>query len=145
MAAPATTTGTTAHGGAAPAHGGGFPPFQGETFASQLLWLAITFGFLYWLAAKVIVPRLGTILEDRANKIGNDLDEAAAMKAKAEEAGQAYEKSLAEARAMTGCRDPDRPGGRPSAGSPKGRWRARRRRTPRRDRARRRARGARPH
>lgn len=101
MAAPATTTGTTAHGGAAPAHGGGFPPFQGETFASQLLWLAITFGFLYWLAAKVIVPRLGTILEDRANKIGNDLDEAAAMKAKAEEAGQAYEKSLAEARAKS--------------------------------------------
>jgi len=102
MAAPATTTGTTAHGGAHDApHGGGFPPFQGETFASQLLWLAITFGFLYWLAAKVIVPRLGSILEDRANKIGNDLDEAAAMKAKAEEAGQAYEKSLAEARAKS--------------------------------------------
>ena len=101
MAAPATTTGTTAHGGADAAHGSGFPPFQGETFASQLLWLAITFGFLYWLAAKVIVPRLGTILEDRANKIGNDLDEAAAMKAQAEEAGQAYEKSLAEARAKS--------------------------------------------
>lgn len=102
MAAPATTTGTTAHGGAHDApHGGGFPPFQGETFASQLLWLAITFGFLYWLAAKVIVPRLGSILEDRANKIGGDLDEAAAMKAKAEEAGQAYEKSLAEARAKS--------------------------------------------
>jgi len=101
MAAPATTTGTTAHGGAAPAHGGSFPPFQGDTFASQLLWLAITFGFLYWLSAKVIVPRLGGILEDRANKIGNDLDEAAAMKAKAEEAGQAYEKSLAEARAKS--------------------------------------------
>lgn len=93
MAAPATTTGTTAHGGADAAHGGGFPPFQGETFASQLLWLAITFGVLYWLAAKVIVPRLGGILEERASKIGNDLDEAAAMKARAEEAGQAYEKS----------------------------------------------------
>lgn len=101
MAAPATTTGTTAPGGADAAHGGGFPPFQGTTFASQLLWLAITFGFLYWLAAKVIVPRLSGILEDRANKIGNDLDEAAAMKAKAEEAGQAYEKSLAEARAKS--------------------------------------------
>lgn len=101
MAAPATTTGTTAPGGAAPAHGGSFPPFQGDTFASQLLWLAITFGVLYWLSAKVIVPRLGTILEDRANKIGGDLDEAAAMKAKAEEAGQAYEKSLAEARAKS--------------------------------------------
>ncbi|WP_332686127.1 F0F1 ATP synthase subunit B [Bosea sp. (in: a-proteobacteria)] len=101
MATPATTTGTTAPGGADAAHGGGFPPFQGETFASQLLWLAITFGFLYWLTAKVIAPRLSGILEDRANKIGNDLDDAAAMKAKAEEAGQAYEKSLAEARAKS--------------------------------------------
>lgn len=101
MAAPATTTGTTAPGGADAAHGGSFPPFQGDTFASQLLWLAITFGFLYWLTAKVIIPRLGGILEDRSNKIGNDLDEAAAMKAKAEEAGQAYEKSLAEARAKS--------------------------------------------
>jgi F-type H+-transporting ATPase subunit b len=103
MATPAaTTTGTTAHGGANAAHGGGaFPPFQTETFASQLLWLAITFGFLYWLADKVIVPRLGAILADRASRIGGDLNEAAALKAKAEEAGAAYEKSLAEARAKS--------------------------------------------
>lgn len=103
MATPAaTTTGTTAHGGHDAAHGGGaFPPFQTETFASQLLWLAITFGFLYWLADKVIVPRLGSILADRASRIGTDLNEAAAMKAKAEEAGAAYEKSLAEARAKS--------------------------------------------
>lgn len=102
MATPAaTTTGTTAHGGA-DAHGGGaFPPFQSETYASQLLWLAITFGALYWLADKVIVPRLGAILADRALRIGTDLDEAASMKAKAEEAGAAYEKSLTEARAKS--------------------------------------------
>lgn len=103
MATPAaTTTGTTAHGGADAAHGGGaFPPFQSETFASQLLWLAIMFGFLYWLADRVIVPRLGGILADRASRIGGDLNEAAAMKAKAEEAGAAYEKSLSEARAKS--------------------------------------------
>lgn len=91
-----TTTGTVAHGGEA--HGGAFPPFQSETFASQLIWLAITFGVLYYLADKVIVPRLGAILADRASRIGGDLNEAAAMKAKAEEAVAAYEKSLAEAR-----------------------------------------------
>jgi F-type H+-transporting ATPase subunit b len=101
MATPATTTtGTVAQGGEA-AHGGAFPPFQSETFASQILWLAITFGVLYYLADKVIVPRLGAILADRASRIGGDLNEAAAMKAKAEEAVAAYEKSLAEARAKS--------------------------------------------
>ncbi|WP_439497053.1 F0F1 ATP synthase subunit B [Bosea sp. (in: a-proteobacteria)] len=102
MATPATTTtGTVAHGGSGAAQGGAFPPFQSETFASQLLWLAITFGFLYWLADRVIVPRLGAILADRASRIGGDLNEAAAMKTKAEEAVAAYEKSLAEARAKS--------------------------------------------
>jgi F-type H+-transporting ATPase subunit b len=102
MATPATTTtGTVAPDAHGAAHGGAFPPFQSETFASQLLWLAITFGFLYWLADKVIVPRLGAILADRASRIGGDLNEAAALKAKAEEAGAAYEKSLSEARAKS--------------------------------------------
>jgi F-type H+-transporting ATPase subunit b len=101
MATPAKTTATTqAHGGAHGAeHGGGFPPFNASTFASQLLWLAIVFAFLYWLMAKVVVPRIGGILADRATRISSDLDEAAAMKAKAEEAGAAYEKALGEARA----------------------------------------------
>ena len=29
-----------------------FPPFDSATFPSQLLWLAITFGALYWFMAK---------------------------------------------------------------------------------------------
>jgi len=38
-------------------HGGGFPPFQKETYASQLLWLAIFFVALYLIAAKFALPR----------------------------------------------------------------------------------------
>ncbi|MGL4440533.1 MAG: F0F1 ATP synthase subunit B', partial [Bosea sp. (in: a-proteobacteria)] len=68
-------------------------------FASQLLWLAIFFGLLYWLVSKVFAPRLTEVIEGRASRIAKDLDEAAAAKAKAEEAGLAYEKSLAEAKA----------------------------------------------
>ena len=45
---------TGAHGGEAA--GGVFPPFDSSTFASQLLWLAITFGLFYLLMSKVIVP-----------------------------------------------------------------------------------------
>jgi F-type H+-transporting ATPase subunit b len=75
-----------------------FPPFDVRTFVGQLFWLAITFGVLYWLMSKVALPRVGAILADRANTISRDLDQAAAMQAKAEDTAQAYEKALAEAR-----------------------------------------------
>ena len=47
-------------------HGGGFPPFDPSTFASQLLWLAITFGVLYLIISRAAVPRIGSILEQLA-------------------------------------------------------------------------------
>ena len=75
-----------------------FPPFDPAHFASNLFWLALTFGGLYWLMSRIALPRLGSILEERASTIGRDLDQAAGMQAKAEEMAQAYEKALAEAR-----------------------------------------------
>lgn len=78
--------------------GANFPPFDVNTFGSQLLWLAITFAVLYLLMSRVIVPRLSGILEDRRERIAGDLRIAAESKARAEEAGEAYEKALAEAR-----------------------------------------------
>jgi F-type H+-transporting ATPase subunit b len=98
MATPANTTAGTTAQGKSPASGA-FPPFQTETFASQLLWLALAFGLLYWMMAKIIVPRIGGIIADRSSRINADLDSAATAKSKAEEAGAAYEKSLVEARA----------------------------------------------
>ncbi len=92
-----TKTGTVAPSG--PAEGAGFPPFKTETYPSQLLWLAIFFGLLYWLVSRLFAPRLGEAIEGRASRIAKDLDDAAAAKAKAEAAGEAYEKALAEAKA----------------------------------------------
>lgn len=80
-------------------HGGKFPPFDTATYPGQLVWLALTFGFLYVMMARVIVPRLSGILDDRRRRIAADLDQAADMRARAEEAGQAYELALGEARA----------------------------------------------
>jgi F-type H+-transporting ATPase subunit b len=80
-------------------HGGGFPPFQKDTFGSQLLWLAIAFGALYYIASKLALPRVGGIIADRRARIAGDLAEAARMKGAADAAIASYEKSLADARA----------------------------------------------
>ena len=95
MAEQVHTTAEVQHDGG---HSGAFPPFDSTTFASQILWLAITFGLFYVLMAKVALPRIGGILEARGEKIAADLEEANRLKAQSEAAGAAYEKSLAEAR-----------------------------------------------
>ncbi len=84
-------------------HGTGvFPPFDTTTFPSQLLWLVLTFGVFYMLMQKVIVPRVGGILENRHDRIAQDLDEAARLKSEADAAIETYEKELSAARAKAG-------------------------------------------
>lgn len=81
-------------------HGGNtFPPFDPATFSSQLFWLVITFGLFYIFLKKVVMPRLGGILEVRSNRIAQDLDQAAKLKSEADAAVAAYEQELAEAKA----------------------------------------------
>ena len=90
-----TTTGTQAPGGHGPAP---FPPFQKDTFASQLFWLALCFVALYVLMSKVALPRVGSILQARRDKIAGDLAEAQRFKEESEAAMAAYEKALTDAR-----------------------------------------------
>jgi F-type H+-transporting ATPase subunit b len=85
-----------AHG--AEQSGGAFPPFDPTYFASQLFWLALSFGLFYLFMARVAVPRIGEIIETRRDRIAHDLDEANVMKAEADAAIAAYEQSLAKAR-----------------------------------------------
>ncbi len=80
-------------------HGGTFPPFDSTYFASQLLWLAISFVVLYLLMSRVIIPRIGGILEDRRDRIARDLDQAGRLKQQSDEANAAYVKALSDARA----------------------------------------------
>ena len=63
---------TQAPGGAKPP----FPPFNSETFASQILWFAIAFVLLYLLMSRVALPRVGAIVSARSGKIAGDLADA---------------------------------------------------------------------
>lgn len=92
---------TGGHGSATEAHGGehgGFPPFDPASYASQLLWLALSFGFLYWLMSRVVLPRIGGILAERDGRVAADLTAASQLKSETDAAIAAYEQSLAEAR-----------------------------------------------
>jgi F-type H+-transporting ATPase subunit b len=89
---------TTAHTEAPGGHKGSFPPFQSETFAAQLLWLVLTFVVLYVVMAKLALPRVGSILEARRNRIADDFAEAQRLKDRSDAAMTAYEKALADAR-----------------------------------------------
>lgn len=76
-----------------------FPPFQGETVASQLFWLAICFVALYVVLSRVLLPRLSGVIAERNGRIESDLEAANRLRNESEAAHAAYEKALADARA----------------------------------------------
>jgi F-type H+-transporting ATPase subunit b len=79
-------------------HEPGFPPFNGEFFPSQLLWLAITFGIFYYMLKRTILPQIASVVEGRRTRVAADLDAAEKMRADADAAHAAYEQELGEAR-----------------------------------------------
>jgi F-type H+-transporting ATPase subunit b len=88
--------------GAHTEHPGGkppFPPFDKQTFASQLVWLVLFFIALYVIIKRWAIPQIGGIIEARSSKIDGDLAEAKRLKDQSDAAIAAYEKSLADARA----------------------------------------------
>jgi F-type H+-transporting ATPase subunit b len=76
-----------------------FPPFDPQTFGSQLFWLVIVFAALYVLMSKLALPRIGSILENRRQHREADLAAAEQLRQKSDEAMMAHEKALADAHA----------------------------------------------
>src|ERR1700743_1956696 len=79
-------------------HGGGFPPFESSTFASQLVSLVIAFVALYLIVSRIALPRVGAGVDARQKKNGADLADAQKLKDESEAALKAYEADLAAAR-----------------------------------------------
>lgn len=76
------------------------PQLDPTSFSPQLIWLAITFVVLFFLMAKVALPRVGAAIERRKGQIDGDLDRATKLKAEIDIVIQAYERALTEARAQ---------------------------------------------
>jgi len=74
------------------------PQLDASTFASQLFWLAVTFLVLYWVLWKVAMPRIANVLQNRRERIDNDLEKAEVLRNEAADVLEAYEKTLANGR-----------------------------------------------
>lgn len=75
------------------------PQMELHDFAPQLIWLAISFIALYIIMARVALPRIATVIEERRDRIASDIDQAEQLKQKTDEAIAAYEEALSQARA----------------------------------------------
>lgn len=87
-----TSTGVPAKSEAA------FPPFDTSTFSAQLIWLTLIFGFLYYMLARHLLPRIREVIEEREATIKRDLQEAERLKGETDSALASYEKALSDAK-----------------------------------------------
>ena len=95
---PAKGQATGAHTEAEGGHGGGFPPFESSTFASQLVSLLIAFVALYVIVSRIALPRVGSVIDARQDAIEGELAAAQKLKDESDAALKAYESDLAAAR-----------------------------------------------
>ena len=74
------------------------PQLNPEFFVSQLFWLFITFTFLFLFLRRISLPRIGNVLEKRANKISEDIKEAKKYQEEAEGIQNKIDNQLLNAR-----------------------------------------------
>lgn len=72
-----------------------------ETYASQIFWLLLTFGFVFFVIGRGMVPKVQATADARDAKITGDLDAAKAAFARADEVEADYRARDAENRAAT--------------------------------------------
>lgn len=81
------------------AESAGMPQLDFATFPNQIFWLLVTLVVIYFVLTRVALPRIASVLAERQGTITNDLAAAEELKLKAQEAEEAYNKALADARA----------------------------------------------
>ena len=76
----------------------GLPQLKVGTWPSQLFWLVVIFAIGYVFMARVVTPRIGSVLEERRTRLDEDLSRAREASAEAAQTRSDYEASLDGAR-----------------------------------------------
>ena len=82
-----------------PAESGGLPQFKFEYWGGQIVWLVVLFAVLYALLARVFIPRLRKVRDDRDAAITGAIEEARRVRAEADAQAAAAHAEMSEARA----------------------------------------------
>jgi F-type H+-transporting ATPase subunit b len=69
-----------------------------EVYLSQLLWLAIALGFIFFVIAKGMVPKIQATVDSREQRIAGDLEAAQKARAAADETEAAWRERMDAAR-----------------------------------------------
>ena len=70
-----------------------------EVYLSQFLWLAIALGFIFFVIARGMVPKIQATVEAREQRIAGDLEAAQKARAAADETEAAWRERMDSARA----------------------------------------------
>ena len=65
-----------------------------DIFFSQLFWLAVVFGVIYFWIGRGMVPKIQSVVEDRDKKIADDLAAAQRAREQAEASEEAYRERI---------------------------------------------------
>ena len=76
----------------------GMPQLDPTYWASQTFWLILIFTALYLVLANLFIPKIKSSIDNRENKIKDDLDEAQKLKNLAEQKLKEYELSIENAK-----------------------------------------------
>ncbi len=76
------------------AESGGMPQLNPEFWISQIFWLTLTFGILYIILSKLILPKISANLESRKSKILENIEAAEKQRENSDEKLKEYEEII---------------------------------------------------
>jgi F-type H+-transporting ATPase subunit b len=80
------------------AESGGMPQLNPEFWVSQIFWLTLTFGILYIVLSKLILPKISDNLESRKSQILENIEAAEKQRQNSEEKLREYEEIVSKSK-----------------------------------------------
>ena len=80
------------------AESGGMPQLNPEFWVSQIFWLTLTFGILYVVLSKLILPKISNNLESRKSQILENIEAAEKQREDSEAKLEEYEKIISKSK-----------------------------------------------